>query len=285
MTYSSSAARPGEQDSVLTLAEAADRLGVHYMTAYRYVQLGRLEATKVGKSWAVSEDAITAFQAGPNDDALPTDEAIDALIEAIVAGEEEEAWNVIDPIVRTTTPDAALTDVIGPAMDRIGQQWVDGQRSIADEHRASAVTRRLLGRVRPSFRAPGRRRGVVVVAAPTGDHHSIPVSMFADLVRSNGCDVIDLGAETPLETLLEVANRHDGRLVICLTITHPLGRTAASHSIAALREQYPDIPVFVGGRAIVSTDDALALGSSALDSNDPATAAASVAHLSATLAD
>jgi excisionase family DNA binding protein len=32
----------------LTLHEAAERLGVHYMTAYRYVRHGQLFATKVG---------------------------------------------------------------------------------------------------------------------------------------------------------------------------------------------------------------------------------------------
>ena len=34
-------------ESRLTLQEAADRLGVHYMTAYRYVRTGRLERFKV----------------------------------------------------------------------------------------------------------------------------------------------------------------------------------------------------------------------------------------------
>jgi excisionase family DNA binding protein len=35
----------------LTLHEAADRLGVHYMTVYRRVQLGMLPARKVGGTW------------------------------------------------------------------------------------------------------------------------------------------------------------------------------------------------------------------------------------------
>ena len=32
--------------SLITLQEAADRLGVHYMTAYRYVRTGRMPATR-----------------------------------------------------------------------------------------------------------------------------------------------------------------------------------------------------------------------------------------------
>ena len=38
---------------LLGLQEAADRLGVHYMTAYRYVRTGRLPATRIGSQWWV----------------------------------------------------------------------------------------------------------------------------------------------------------------------------------------------------------------------------------------
>ena len=35
-------------EQTLTLAEAANHLGVHYMTAYRYVRTGQLPARKAG---------------------------------------------------------------------------------------------------------------------------------------------------------------------------------------------------------------------------------------------
>ena len=37
----------GSREPDLTLQEAADLLGVHYMTAYRYVRTGRLPARTV----------------------------------------------------------------------------------------------------------------------------------------------------------------------------------------------------------------------------------------------
>ena len=45
-------------DGVLTLQEAADELGVHYMTAYRYVRLGVMEASKSGGVWQVQRSAV-----------------------------------------------------------------------------------------------------------------------------------------------------------------------------------------------------------------------------------
>ena len=50
-------------DGVLTLQEAADELGVHYMTAYRYVRLGVMEASKSGGVWQVQRSALEQFRA------------------------------------------------------------------------------------------------------------------------------------------------------------------------------------------------------------------------------
>ena len=41
------------RDETLSLHEAAEALGVHYMTAYRYVRLGVLPAHREGRSWRV----------------------------------------------------------------------------------------------------------------------------------------------------------------------------------------------------------------------------------------
>jgi len=40
-----------DDDELLSLRDAADQLGVHYMTAYRYLRLGTLPAKKVGGVW------------------------------------------------------------------------------------------------------------------------------------------------------------------------------------------------------------------------------------------
>ena len=49
-------------DAVLTLQEVADELGVHYMTAYRYVRLGVLDASKSGGVWQVQRVAVDRFR-------------------------------------------------------------------------------------------------------------------------------------------------------------------------------------------------------------------------------
>ncbi|HET6952086.1 MAG TPA: cobalamin-dependent protein [Acidimicrobiales bacterium] len=48
--------------STLTLQEVADRLGVHYMTAYRYVRTGQLAAGRRDGRWAVTAADLAAFE-------------------------------------------------------------------------------------------------------------------------------------------------------------------------------------------------------------------------------
>ena len=51
-------------NETITLTEAAERLGVHYMTAYRYVRTGRLPATKLGSEWRVETSDVDAMRTG-----------------------------------------------------------------------------------------------------------------------------------------------------------------------------------------------------------------------------
>ena len=59
---------PARDAETLSLHEAAAELGVHYMTAYRYVRLGMLPAHREGRSWRVLRTDLEALdrEAPPN---------------------------------------------------------------------------------------------------------------------------------------------------------------------------------------------------------------------------
>ena len=52
-------------------------------------------------------------------------------------------------------------ELLAPALRSIGDGWEAGRLSVADEHRASAVAGRLIGRLGPRFARRGRKRGTV----------------------------------------------------------------------------------------------------------------------------
>ena len=85
--------------ATFTLQEAADELGVHYMTAYRYVRLGLLDAAKVGGAWQVTSSALDDFRDGSA--AGPVKAGADApwaarLEARLVDGDAQGAWGVVE---------------------------------------------------------------------------------------------------------------------------------------------------------------------------------------------
>ena len=258
-------------DDDITLQHAADALGVHYMTAYRYVRHGQLEARKVDGEWRVSPAALTAFRAGTESGSrrpragrgvrsAPWAERMEA---RLVAGDATGAWGVVEAAMAAgATPDRVYTEVISPALVSIGDRWAAGDLDIASEHRATAVVQRLIGRLGPQFGRRGRTRGVVVVGAPAGETHALVVSMLADLLRGEGWEVSDLGADVPPESFVSAAEAVDPVAVV-ISVTATACLPAAAQACSTLHVIRPDTPIVLGGRAVVDEQAARDLGADA----------------------
>ena len=97
---------------------------------------------------------------------------------------------------------------------------------------------RLVGRLGPRFARRGRKRGTIVLAAPAGETHSLPLALFADLLRARGFDVLDLGGDVPIDSLASTVAGTDNLLAVCLGCTTTSGNDASvTEAIDAVRER------------------------------------------------
>jgi len=255
----------GASVEVVSLQQAADRLGVHYMTAYRYVRLGLLPATKQGASWRVAAADLDRLGAAGGATSKgrgrqhPAPWA-DRLGRRLTAGDEVGAWGVVEAsLAAGASPRAVHLEVLVPALHAIGEAWAAGRIDVAVEHRASAVAHRLVGRLGPRFVRRGMSRGAVVLAAAPGDTHALPVAIAADLVRGAGFDVEDLGADLPLLSLVDAVGRTQRLVAVGLAVTTAGNRAAVGEAVSCLKEVLDGVPVLVGGGAVPRAD-AVALG-------------------------
>ncbi len=247
----------------VTLQEAAEFLGVHYMTAYRYVRLGTLQAHKSGNVWRVRREDLDTFRAAVPavGVARPPAPWAERLESRLLAGDGGGAWGVVEAALASGgDPRSIYLDVITPAMVSIGERWEKGELDIAIEHRASGVANRLVGRLGPRFTRRGRTLGTVLVGAPAGEHHALPVSMAADLIRLEGYEVSDLGADTPPASFAMAAESLDRLVAVGISVTSPMNLGSARDTIVLLRDQLNNVPIMVGGKAIQSDDMRLDLG-------------------------
>lgn len=251
-----------EAPEIISLQEAADRLGVHYMTVYRYVRLGKLPATKSGGTWQVATSDLEDMQR-VDDSSVPARPPADwsgRLQARLLEGDEPGSWGVVEGALASgMDPSEIYTDVLGPALVGVGERWHDGEISVASEHLASAVASRIIGRLGPRFLRKGRSRGRVIITEPEGERHSMPAAMLSDLLRGVGFEVTDLGADVPAEALAEVVERTDSLVAVCISATRPGSDREIRAAIDAVRG-VTDVLVLVGGAAIADADHATVLG-------------------------
>jgi MerR family transcriptional regulator, light-induced transcriptional regulator len=254
----------------LTLQDAAERLGVHYMTAYRYVRLGQLKATQRDGRWYVRASDVDALRDAGRRRRTGTRTARrgtpawknyrNRLRGRLLDGDGSGAWSVVEQaLVSGAAPTDVYVDIIGPVMRDIGAKWQQGGVSIAEEHRASTAARRVVNRVSPRFTRRGRNRGTVILGGASGDSHELPVAMVADVLRSASFDVVELGADTPIESFVQMAKRVDP-VAIGISASTQESVAVVGKTVRALRRARPNTPILVGGPAFTSQDDATAVG-------------------------
>lgn len=270
----------GDAAPGLNLKQAAARLGVHYMTAYRYVRQGRLSATQVGTEWRVSEAAIAAF-AAPSRPAEPgggrevggTDWA-DRLLPCLLAGDEPAAWRVIEAALASGHPlDHAYMKMLTPALITIGSRWEAGELTVADQHLATAVASRLAARLGALVHRPGRSRGTVVFGAPSGERHSLPVTVAADLVRLANFTVLELGADVPPEAFALASERAARLVAVGIGVSSAEWFPAVQRTVDAVRAARPEVPVVIGGQAAITAAGAEVRGVTAWAVDGPSAVA------------
>lgn len=242
----------------IDLQTAAQRLGVHYQTAYQWVRSGRLRARRVRGRYQLDPGDVERFaqqrdRPAPRRVRRPRGGFAPLARRAhddLVSGNERSLRDLVDRLTRDGTPMTTITEeILAPAMRRIGSDWCAGTVTIADEHRASAIVERILGEHHPNPR--GRRRGTVVVAALAGDHHALPTSMAALALREDHWHVEHLGADLPADELLAFCREHPVDLVV-ITTTNGATRPVAVETAEQLRNL--GVPALVGAAGETLTE-------------------------------
>lgn len=271
-----------DPDTALTLDEVASSLGVHYMTVYRYVRQGRLEATRVHGVWRVTRESLAEFQAakersvaqrgkkversGPSArvalDARRRGNYVTELEHRLVAGDGSGALAVLQRAIDAGSDvDEVYLEILSPVLVSIGERWSRGEIDISVEHQATAIATRLVGQLSPRFSRPGRRRGVIVIGGPTGERHGLVLAMLGDLLRLEGWDVRDLGPDTPAGSFVHAASLIDDLVAIGISVSSDESLDSAQETLAAVRAAVEDdVRLVIGGHAIRDEAHAQILG-------------------------
>ncbi len=237
----------------MDLRSAADRLGVHYQTAYRWVREGTLQAVKIGASYDITEVEVERFSA---ERARPTPPPRTTVVRSwgvqqerlrrlLVEGDELGSRQLVERLqVGGLEMLTLCEELFTPALASIGQAWADGSVSVAVEHRASAICERIIARI--GVHPRGRPRGVAVVCTPPGEEHSLPAAMATLCLRADRWQVHHLGTQVPVPDLVALLASVKADLLV-LSVCNP-GLIGTPDEVGrAAREA--GVRVLVGGPA------------------------------------
>jgi excisionase family DNA binding protein len=255
-------------NSDVSLHDVAEMLDVHYMTVYRYVRQGQLPATKIGRSWYVKPSDLELFRDAKAHSSevsegvkkiAPWAERLEA---QLIQGDQRGAAEIMEAVLRSGHDLYFLyLQVLSPAMSAIGARWAAGNLEIFVEHRASNIAMRLIGQFGPRFARRGVSKGTVVLGSPADEMHTLSTSMVADLIRFEGWNVSDVGANMPAEAFAEAIRQGEDVVAVCIGVTMPGSLPAAQATIGAIRKVVPrDLPILVGGAGVPSDEVARKLG-------------------------
>ena len=138
---------------------------------------------------------------------------------------------------------------IRSAMERIGELWRHEDAGIAIEHQATDTCLQALNILRSFLSEPAAEAPVALGGAPTKDPYLLPSLMAALTFTEVGFKSINLGPDTPLESLRIAALRHRARLVWVVVSTQE-ATAALRQPLLRLADELAihGVSLLVGGR-------------------------------------
>ena len=217
--------RPARSQGGFRLYSTADEERVRRMLALQQQGLSAAVAARTVAGEADSADAPSP--------AIPAEALRQALADALDRFDEAAANRAFDRALGALSLDTLLRDIVLDYLTDLGERWSTGQATVAQEHFASNVLRgRLLGLARDWGQGGGP---LALLACPPGELHDLGLICFALALHARGWRIAFLGADTPLDTLSQTADRLHPELVV-LTATSPKRFSRVRPELRALGE-------------------------------------------------
>lgn len=145
---------------------------------------------------------------------------------------------------------ALYNNLFQKSLYQVGELWESNRISVAKEHLATAITEGLLNLVYPKLFEPEQyQKGrTILISCTANEFHQIGGKMVADVCELNGWDSHFLGANTPVNHMLEYIQDIKPNLV-GLSISVYFNLPSLKRGIEVIRSNFTNLDIFVGGQA------------------------------------
>ena len=137
--------------------------------------------------------------------------------------------------LRGVPPVDVYERILTPAMHTVGDMWMRGDLTVADEHLATRTVLDALVRLQPDLMRRAEHGRVAVVGCPEDEMHEVAARCAAFLLELDGWRVATLGMHTPFFSFVNAVERHKPA-VVCISSTVMVDLERRSREYATLYE-------------------------------------------------
>lgn len=175
------------------------------------------------------------------------------LIELMADLKEEETAARVKELVEAKTDPLEILAAARAAMEVVGKRFETSEYFIPDLVMAGEILTAISNVVKPLLTkgAEGPRKGKVLIATVEGDIHDIGKDIVVFMLEVSGYEVLDLGIDVPVDTVVENIRGFQPRVVglsAFLTLTYEsMKQTIEAVEAAGLRD---NLKIMIGGGQI-----------------------------------
>lgn len=176
-------------------------------------------------------------------------------LESLLRSDSKNAVSIIQKAMNSGIDiDTIYHDILMEVMYEVGNLWHKNIITVDKEHYCTSTTQVALSQFYPIIFSRPRNGHKIVTCCVGSELHEMGIRMLSDLFEYYGWDSIYLGAAVPTSALLHSIeeNKPD---IVALSVTMPQHLTICRSLVKAIKENYSDIKIAVGGRAFQLTDD------------------------------
>ena len=137
------------------------------------------------------------------------------LAEIIERGRKDESAAAVKSKLKNMEPLEIIDEEFIPALDRVGKRFESGSIFLPQLMLSAQAVQNGFAVIKEHFRVSGSRcesKGKILIATVYGDIHDIGKNIVSMILESYGYEIIDLGKDVPVQTIVDAIRENDIRL-------------------------------------------------------------------------
>ena len=175
-----------------------------------------------------------------------------ALMKAVEKGLKGDAAAHTRALLAEKQPLEVVDEALIPALDIVGAKYEKGTLFLPQLLQAASAAQSAFEEIKTAIAKKGEgsaSKGRIVLATVKGDVHDIGKNIVKVILENYGFEVLDLGRDVPVETVVNTVREKDVHLVgLSALMTTTL--KSMEETIAALHEAKLDCKIMVGGAVL-----------------------------------